>query len=61
VWAVKKKNAGGVVLGEAESTCTIYGMPRAAFETGAIASEYPIYEMGHALVATAAGRLKNAA
>ncbi len=55
------KKAGGVVLGESETTCTVYGMPRAAKETGAVSAEYAIHEIGHALVATAAGRLRDAA
>jgi two-component system, chemotaxis family, protein-glutamate methylesterase/glutaminase len=59
--ALTVKQAGGTVLGEEESTCTVYGMPRAAKELGAIAGEYPIHEIGHALVATASGRLKGAA
>lgn len=59
--ALAIKKVGGTVLGEAESSCTIYGMPRAAKEIGAISGEYPIHEIGHALVATATGRLKVAA
>lgn len=54
------KQAGGTVFGEAESTCTVYGMPRSAKELGATAAEFPIHEIGHALVATVAGRLKRA-
>jgi two-component system chemotaxis response regulator CheB len=59
--ALALKEAGGIVLGEDESTCTVYGMPRAAKEIGAVSAEYPIHEIGHALVATASGRLKGAA
>lgn len=59
--ALAMKKAGGTVFGESESSCTVYGMPRAAKELGAISGEYPIHEIGHALVATAAGRLKDAA
>lgn len=59
--ALAMKKAGGTVFGESESSCTVYGMPRAANELGAISGEYPIHEIGHALVATAAGRLKDAA
>ncbi len=55
------KTSGGTVFGESESSCTIYGMPRAAKELGAIAGEYPIHEMGHALVAMASGRLNRVA
>lgn len=59
--ALAMKKAGGTVFGESEASCTVYGMPRAAKELGAISGEYPIHEIGHALVATAAGRLKDAA
>lgn len=30
------KDSGGVTISEAEETCTIYGMPKAAFETGKV-------------------------
>ncbi len=59
--ALAIKKAGGTVLGEAESTCTVYGMPKSAKDLGAISAEFPINEIGHALVATASGRLKNVA
>ncbi|MBN9501984.1 MAG: hypothetical protein BGO01_10120 [Armatimonadetes bacterium 55-13] len=55
------KKLGGAVFGEAESTCTVYGMPRAAKEIGAVAAEFPIHEIGHALVAAVAGRVNRAA
>jgi len=54
------RQAGGVMFGEAESTCTIYGMPRAAKEAGGINSELPIHEIANALAATIAGRTARA-
>lgn len=30
------KDAGGITISEDESTCTIYGMPKAAYETGKV-------------------------
>lgn len=39
-----KKN-GGITLSEDESTCTIYGMPKVAYETGAVDEVLPIDEM----------------
>ncbi|MDS0524134.1 chemotaxis response regulator protein-glutamate methylesterase [Clostridium sp. SHJSY1] len=30
------KNSGGITISEDESTCTIYGMPKAAYETGKV-------------------------
>lgn len=40
------KNAGGVTISEDQSTCTIYGMPKAAFETGKIDLVLPLQEIG---------------
>lgn len=54
------RRAGGVVFGEAESTCTIYGMPRAAKEAGGVDDELPIHEIAHAIAASVAGRTARA-
>jgi two-component system chemotaxis response regulator CheB len=54
--AVKK--AGGTVFAEAESTCVIYGMPRAAGVAGAVDRDVPIERMGEALVAAVAAPRK---
>ena len=40
------KNAGGVTISEDQSTCTIYGMPKAAYETGKIDLVLPLQEIG---------------
>lgn len=39
-----KKN-GGITLSEDQSTCTIYGMPKATYETGMVDSVLPINEI----------------
>jgi two-component system chemotaxis response regulator CheB len=36
------KNAGGTTISEDESTCVIYGMPKAAFETGKVDFVSPV-------------------
>ena len=36
------KAAGGTVLSEAESTCVVYGMPRAVFEAGLADAVLPL-------------------
>ncbi len=54
------KNAGGMALGESESSCVVYGMPKAAFELGAIDAEFKIEEMAQAIVASIQGRSKRA-
>ncbi|MGV3615089.1 MAG: protein-glutamate methylesterase/protein-glutamine glutaminase [Fimbriimonas sp.] len=46
------KAAGGSVLAEDESTCVVYGMPRAAVVAGAVDHEIPIHRMAEALSAT---------
>lgn len=43
------KAAGGVMLAEAESTCTVYGMPRALAEAGLADRVVPIDEMAAAI------------
>lgn len=40
------KDYGGVTIAESESTCVIYGMPKAAAETGKIDLVLPLYEVG---------------
>jgi two-component system chemotaxis response regulator CheB len=44
------KAAGGRVLVEAESTCTVYGMPRAVAEAGLADEVLPLEELAHAIV-----------
>lgn len=46
---------GGTVLAEAEESCTIYGMPRAAVATGAVARSVPIDGMAGAIAEAVAG------
>lgn len=49
--ALEIRKAGGQVFGESESTATIYGMPRAAKEIGAVHVELPIQDLGAAITA----------
>jgi two-component system, chemotaxis family, protein-glutamate methylesterase/glutaminase len=44
------KAAGGRVLVEAESTCTVYGMPRAVAEAGLADEVLPLDELAGAIV-----------
>lgn len=43
------KEAGGVILAEAESTCTVYGMPKALADAGLADRMVPIGEMAGAV------------
>jgi two-component system chemotaxis response regulator CheB len=47
------RNAGGRVLAEDESTCTIYGMPRAVAEAGLADEVLPLNELAEAIAAEA--------
>ena len=42
---VEVKKAGGITLAEHQSTCTIYGMPKAAIETGMVDEVLPINDI----------------
>ena len=59
--ALAIRRSGGVVFGESEETCAVYGMPRVAKEIGGIDSEFPIMQMGQALVAALRGEKKHVA
>jgi len=50
-----KKN-GGVTLAEDKSTCTIYGMPKAAFETGMVDAVLPIDSIANEIVKAVYGK-----
>ncbi|MCY6353948.1 protein-glutamate methylesterase/protein-glutamine glutaminase [Clostridium sp. ZS2-4] len=47
---VAVKNSGGITISEDKSTCTIYGMPRAAYETGKVDEVLPIGDIASAIV-----------
>jgi two-component system chemotaxis response regulator CheB len=47
------KRAGGRILAEAESTCTVYGMPRAVAEAGLADTLLPLHELHEAIAAEA--------
>jgi two-component system chemotaxis response regulator CheB len=44
------RRAGAVTIGQDEATSLIYGMPRAAFEIGAVAHQYPITGVADAIL-----------
>jgi two-component system chemotaxis response regulator CheB len=43
------RRAGARTLGQDEATCVVYGMPRAAFELGAVERQYPLEKLGSAI------------
>lgn len=54
------RDAGAFTIGQARGSALIYGMPRAAFELGAVVEEAPVERIAGRLVA-ALGKLKSAA
>ena len=47
------RRAGGVTLGQDEATSVVYGMPRAAWDMGAVQSRLPIQRIGPELLKAA--------
>jgi len=45
------KNAGGWTIAQDQATSTVYGMPRAAIEMGAVDEELPLGKIGKAILA----------
>lgn len=43
------RQAGARTLGQDEATCVVYGMPRAAFELGAVERQLPLEKLGPAV------------
>jgi two-component system chemotaxis response regulator CheB len=50
------KGAGGLCLAQDEASCVVYGMPRAAFETGVLAQVVPLPDMAAAIARQIAAR-----
>jgi len=45
------RNAGAQTIGQDEATSLVYGMPRAAFEVGAVETQLPLHNIGARIVA----------
>lgn len=56
--AADMRKAGGVVFGECESSCVVYGMPKAAKDAGGIDAEFAVEDLAQAVSASLAGRAK---
>ena len=50
------RKAGARTIGQDEATSTVYGMPRVAFELGAVETQLPLEEIGPAIIKAAASR-----
>jgi two-component system chemotaxis response regulator CheB len=53
---VEIKKAGGITIAEDKSTCTIYGMPKAAYETGMVDLVLPLEEVAGQIIKIVSGR-----
>ncbi|KZL94045.1 protein-glutamate methylesterase/protein-glutamine glutaminase [Clostridium magnum] len=53
---IEIKKSGGITLAEDKSTCTIYGMPKAAFETGMVDIVLPIDNIANEIVKAVCGK-----
>ena len=38
-------NAGALTVGQDEATCVVYGMPKVAFDIGAVQQQAPVTEI----------------
>lgn len=47
---VALRKAGAPTIGEAEETCVVYGMPKAAMRAGGVALERPLHEVAGTLL-----------
>ena len=44
------KDNGGITIAEDKSTCTIYGMPKAAYETGKVDLVVPLDKISEKII-----------
>ena len=49
----RMREAGAQTLGQDEKTCVVYGMPRAAYELGAVERQLPLDAIAGAILAAA--------
>jgi two-component system chemotaxis response regulator CheB len=50
------RQAGGTTIAEHESTCVVYGMPRAAIELGVVDQVVPLPRIAAAIVAATSAK-----
>ncbi len=50
------KDNGGITIAEHQSTCIIYGMPKAAFETGKVDEVVPLENVAEEIIKVVMGR-----
>lgn len=58
---LRMRQAGARTLGQDEATCVVYGMPRAAFEMGAVEQQVPISRIAATALSLCSDSMKGAA
>ncbi|ASY61702.1 Chemotaxis response regulator protein-glutamate methylesterase CheB [Sinorhizobium sojae CCBAU 05684] len=53
---LKMRHAGARTFGQNEKTCVVYGMPRVAYELGAVETQLPLGSIGEEILKAAAAR-----
>ncbi len=53
---LKMRHAGARTIGQNEKTCVVYGMPRVAFELGAVEQQFPLNAIGEEILKITAAR-----
>ncbi|MGK6316210.1 protein-glutamate O-methylesterase CheB [Neorhizobium sp. DT-125] len=53
---LKMRSAGARTLGQNEKTCVVYGMPRVAYEMGAVEQQLPLGSIGEEILKLTAAR-----
>ncbi|MBB3608275.1 protein-glutamate O-methylesterase CheB [Rhizobium sp. BK602] len=53
---LKMRHAGARTIGQNEKTCVVYGMPRVAFELGAVEQQFPLNAIGEEILKATAAR-----
>lgn len=56
---IEVKKTGGATISEDESTCIIYGMPKAAYDTNMIDEVIPLYDISKRIANIVLGDVKN--
>lgn len=54
------RKAGARTLGQDEASCVVYGMPRAAFEIGAVETQAPLSRLGDSIIQLCSAKQRKA-
>lgn len=53
---LKMRQAGAMTIGQNQNTCVVYGMPRVAFEIGAVSVQLPLNSIGDEILLSTTSR-----